>query len=64
MIAKLIAKLLSARFWLALGFGLTACIGFLKGILPVEAFTPILASILTFYFTRTRPKENPLNPQK
>lgn len=46
------AKLLSARFWLAMGLGGTFCWMAIHGNVPAEVFTPIVGIIITSYFDR------------
>lgn len=53
----MLAKLASARFLLAISFGLTACAAFLLGKLPVEAFVGLCGTVLTGYQLRRRPEE-------
>ena len=55
--AELLKKILSARFLLAVMFGVTACAGFLMKLMPVEAFMALAGSVVTFYFTRPRKPE-------
>lgn len=53
-------KLLSARFWLALMFGSTACGLAIMKILPGEAFAAMAGMVVAHYFSKTRVGENPL----
>ena len=52
-----IAKITSARFLLAIAFGFTACIAFIMGKLPVEAFVGLCGTVITGYQLRNRPEE-------
>ena len=54
----LLTKLTSARFLLAIAFGLTACIAFIMGKLPVEAFVGLCGTVITGYQLRHRPEDN------
>ena len=54
----MISKLLSARFILAVIFGVTCCAGYLLGMFPGEAFGVIVVIIVKEYFGRHRPEEN------
>lgn len=48
------SKLLSARFWLTLMFGVTACYMAAKGKMPPEAFSAIVGVVITHYFGKKR----------
>lgn len=50
-------KLTSARFWMAMMFSLSACVGFIMQILPVEAFMTLCGVVVTGYFNKQRPEE-------
>ncbi len=58
---KIIKKITSARFLMALSFTITACAGFLMNMLPAEAFMTLCGVVVHGYFAKTRPQENPLN---
>ena len=58
--AEILKRFLSARFLLALMFGITTCAGFLMQLMPVEAFMTLAGAVITFYFTKIRKEENPL----
>ena len=42
---------------MAVIFSVTACVGFLKGILPQEAFIGLASVVVAHYFGRSRPEE-------
>lgn len=48
----MVSKTFSARFIMAVMFSLTACIGFLKGKLPDEAFMSLVGAVVTAYFMK------------
>lgn len=56
--STVVSKLTSARFLLAVGFGATACVAFIMGKLPVEAFVGLCGTVITGYQLRNRPEEN------
>lgn len=52
LLEKILAKVLSARFLLALMIGYTICRGFLEGKISAEAFLPITLLLFEWYFQR------------
>lgn len=54
LLRQIAAKLLSARFWLAIGFGVTACMAFLKGIMSTDAFLGLAGGVITGYQLKSR----------
>ena len=66
----MVAKTFSARWIMAVMFSLTACIGFLKGKLPSDAFMALVGAAVTAYFSKgpvdthpdTKEKPNGTNP--
>ena len=48
-----LAKTFSARWLMAIMFSVTACVGFLLGRVPTDAFIPILGVVVTFYFSKS-----------
>lgn len=53
----MVSKTFSARFIMAVMLTATACIGFLKGRLPDEAFTALAGAAVTAYFLKS-PSDN------
>jgi len=51
-------KLLSGRFLMCVVFTITACIGFLREMIPSEIFVPIVVLIANSYFNRNDRKNN------
>ena len=47
-------KLLSARFLMAIAFTITSCIGFIKGLIPTEAFVPMALLTVQWYFQKSK----------
>lgn len=47
-----LAKTFSARWLMAIMFSITACIGFLTGKLPSEAFMALVGAAVTAYFSK------------
>jgi len=45
-------KLLSARFFMAIAFSITLCIGFLAGAVESQVFTPVVLIVVKDYFDR------------
>lgn len=54
----MVAKTFSARWLMAIMFSLTACVGFLYGKLPSEAFMALVGAAVTAYFSKG-PGEQP-----
>ena len=59
----MVSKTFSARWIMAVMFSTTACIGFLKHILPPEAFMSLVGAAVTAYFLKSpsdvKPSEEP-----
>jgi hypothetical protein len=47
-------KLLSARFWIAIGVTIVYCISAIYGLLDVNKIQEITILVITFYFLRNR----------
>lgn len=58
----LIAKVTSARFWMALMFSATACYMGVTKMIPGEGFVAIVLIVVRDYFNRARPEENGKTP--
>lgn len=55
---KVIEKVISGRYFLCLAFGITACIGFLNGILSPDAFLGLAGGVFTGYQMKGRTKND------
>lgn len=49
---KPVEKLFSARFIMTISFSITTCYGFIKGLINTDAFIPLVALIINWYFDR------------
>lgn len=54
-----LSKLLSARFILSVGLGLTFCYGFIVKIVSPELFMPVVLIVIKDYFERKDRDEKP-----
>lgn len=48
----MVAKTFSARWLMAVMFSFTACLGFMTGKLPAEAFMALVGAAVTAYFSK------------
>lgn len=55
----MVAKTFSARWLMAIMFSATACIGFMMGKLPSEAFMALVGAAVTAYFSKGPDDKSP-----
>jgi|ETNvirnome_2_300_1030623.scaffolds.fasta_scaffold251259_1 hypothetical protein len=55
---RMLEKVFSGRFLLAMGLGVTFCILAIKGVIPPEDFKAAFLVVLYGYFTRDRSEKS------
>lgn len=55
---KIIANLLKVKSILSILFSVTTCYLAIKGIISIEAFIGLTASIITYYFNKDKGSDN------
>lgn len=55
---KIIANLLKVKSILSILFSVTTCYLAIKGVISIEAFIGLTASIITYYFNKDKGSDN------